>query len=126
MISRKQHEENLRKYVELCATGISYVEMGKIIGVTANTLRHYKKKTGVSKKDNKEELLNKIKEMYSSGMTLPDISSCLGINPRVIASYKYQLGLTDKNNKKKKVKGKEYLKIIINNLKSMASDIEKQ
>lgn len=129
MISRKQHEDNLKKYVELCSTGITYVEMAKIIGVTTNTLRQYKKKTGVSKKDNtaeKEEMFNKIKELYLSGMKLPDISSCLGINPRVISSYKYQLGLTDKNHKPKNVKGKEYYKIIMNNLKAMASDIEKQ
>lgn len=128
-ISRKQHEENLRKYVELCSTGMTYIEMAKIIGVHPYTIRTYKEKTGVSKRDNKEqkeETLNRIKEMYLSGMTLPDISSCLGINPRVIASYKYQLGLTDKTKEHKKVKGKEYYKIIMNNLKAMASNVEKQ
>lgn len=33
MISRKQHEENLEKYIELCRKGIPYTQIAKEIGV---------------------------------------------------------------------------------------------
>lgn len=127
-ISRKQHEYNLKKYIELCNKGVTYKEMEKIIGVRNKTIRTYRIKTGVEKKNLKADIVYRIKEMYLNGISSEDIAICLGMSLRTVYAYRTMFKHLDKSEvpSKDRLLDKGYVKNLLNNIDKISNNSDKK
>lgn len=133
MISRKQHEENLEKYIELCREGMPYTQIAKEIGVDLSTVKkNYRRKTGVERINiTIEERRERFRIMYLNGLSMEDICNFLHIKPCTANKYRLELGLNKRKSRIKTVHNnnkffnQDYIKSLKESLEMMREPLPK-